>query len=114
MTETSSFDGSTRVAGHWSTSEGILIWVCVSRADPRNGTALVQIMGIDREQAQGYLGVSSAQLDGVLKARTSVSVLGSYQAGWLVNDGYGPVSTWDRTRGLGNQPGLVCDVSRSS
>ncbi|KAF2596863.1 hypothetical protein F2Q68_00010488 [Brassica cretica] len=33
MAETSSLDGSTRVAGHWSTSKGILIWVCVSRAD---------------------------------------------------------------------------------
>ncbi|KAF3535394.1 hypothetical protein F2Q69_00023148 [Brassica cretica] len=27
MAETSSLDGSTRVAGHWSTSKGILIWV---------------------------------------------------------------------------------------
>ncbi|KAF3550342.1 hypothetical protein DY000_02006528 [Brassica cretica] len=35
MAETSSFDGSTRVAGHWSTSKGILIWVGISRADSR-------------------------------------------------------------------------------
>ncbi|KAF2565185.1 hypothetical protein F2Q70_00016937 [Brassica cretica] len=33
--ETSSDGGSSKVAGHWSTSMGILIWLFVSRADPR-------------------------------------------------------------------------------
>ncbi|KAF3584748.1 hypothetical protein F2Q69_00029262 [Brassica cretica] len=33
MAEISSFCGSTRVAGHWRTNRGMLIWVCVLRAD---------------------------------------------------------------------------------
>ncbi|KAF2606662.1 hypothetical protein F2Q68_00043888 [Brassica cretica] len=75
-----------------------------------NGTALVQIMGFDREQA---LGASSTKLDGVLEARTSVSVLGGYRAGWLAKDGYGPVGSSGQAMGMGNPCGLVLDMSRS-
>ncbi|KAF3548876.1 hypothetical protein DY000_02007353 [Brassica cretica] len=35
MAETSSCCDSSRVAGHWSTSRGMLIWLVVSMADPR-------------------------------------------------------------------------------
>ncbi|KAF3554082.1 hypothetical protein F2Q69_00015396 [Brassica cretica] len=61
----------------------------------------------------GQLGVSSTQLDGVLEARTSVSVLGGYRAGWLAKDGYGLVGSSGQAMGMGNPCRLVLDISRS-
>ncbi|KAF3593084.1 hypothetical protein DY000_02020075 [Brassica cretica] len=52
-------------------------------------------------------------LDGVLEARTSVTVLGGYRAGWLAKDGYGPVGSSGQAMGMGNLCGLVLDMYRS-
>ncbi|KAF3510031.1 hypothetical protein F2Q69_00006771 [Brassica cretica] len=55
----------------------------------------------------------STQLDGVLEARTSVTVLGGYRAGWLAKDGYEPMGSSGQDMGLGNPCGLVLDITRS-